>query len=224
LSATGSRFLFDSSYPLNITFPRVSNEPSYKGFIRMGWAQTFQLPLRMCDDTSGFRREPAGAEIVPIEAFDQQAERVWRLHVSRTGLGIDRSVAYLNWRYRSNPKSVYSSFHLSRKEGEAILVLKYFRREDGSRWLHLVDLFQSDPSSVLAKSAFQHWVNVALERTCLMSCWAVSESPLDSILTSAGFVSPPESNRWLLVNANADVPDHTEERRWHVTMGDCDVF
>lgn len=222
LSATATRFLFDARYPLNVTFP---NEHSHKAFIRMGWVQAFQLPLLVSGDTSGFRREPAAAEIVPIAEFDPRAERVWALHVARSGLGIDRSVVHLNWRYCANPKSDYSRFHLSLGEGEAVLVLKYFQREDGSRWSHLVDLFQSEPGSALAESALRHWVNVSLERTCrFMSCWAVSESPLAPILTRAGFVSPPAFNRWMLVNANADVPYHTEERRWHVTMGDSDVF
>ena len=222
LSATAARFLFDSAYPLNVTFP---NEHSHKAFIRMGWVQAFQLPLRVCGDTSAVRRQPVAAEVVSINGFDRRAEQVWASHVRRSGLGVDRSVAHLNWRYCSNPKSEYARFHLSLDGSEAILVLKYFQREDGSRWSHLVDLFQSEPGSALTESAFGHWVNVSLEQTCkFMSCWAVSTSPLDPILSRAGFVSPPGFNRWLLVNANADVPYHTEERRWHLAMGDSDVF
>jgi GNAT superfamily N-acetyltransferase len=228
LSAAAVRFLHRPEFPLNFTFP---NEQSHNAFVRTGWVAAFRLPLRTQPNARSLPRPPVAATIEACERFDADAERIWHAHRTRVDFAVDRSANYLNWRYGRNPNARYIAFKLS-MDGEALLVLKHFTREDGSRWSHLVDVFQTAPNDALSACVFNHWLNVALEAGAdSLSCWSVAGSCLEPHLVRAGFTSNPSYTRWLLLNPNvpelgagtADDPC-CREQRWHLAMGDSDVF
>jgi GNAT superfamily N-acetyltransferase len=222
LSEAAKEFLFDARYPLNFTFP---NERSHRAFVRMGWRAAFRIPLRVCVRAAESQGPARPARVSSIDRFSREEARVAESHVRRHGFGLDRSAAYLNWRYVANPKGRYAAFRLALGDAEAIVVLKVFQREDGSRWCHLVDTFQSEASAELAHNIVHHWTAVAAAHSCgFLSCWGTSGSGLEPFLATSGFAAPPDFDRWLVLDANADLRQYSEEHRWHLAMGDSDVF
>lgn len=228
LAAVAAQELFKGDHPLNFTFP---NERSKNGFIRTGWKAAFRLPLK----TKALRESPPSANpsavVTPLTRFDTDSERIWEAHRNGLGFAVERSSSYLNWRYFDNPKSEYSSFRLDSGKNAAIMILKFYAREDGRRCSHLCDLFQSEPDSALTESAFKQWIDFSVGRDCWeMSCWCATGSGMDPILSKAGFTEKEGFDRWMVLNANtsalekATASRYDQESSWHLVMGDSDVY
>jgi hypothetical protein len=105
-------------------------------------------------------------------------------------------------------------------------VLKYFDREDGSRWAHLCDYFQEGDAPELAADAVRHWIRFARALGCVaLSAWCPPGSPLAPFLDRADVAPVPDLDRWLVVNPNAPAAaDARDASAWHLVMGDSDVF
>jgi len=228
LAAIAARELFNGDHPLNFAFP---NERSKNGFIRTGWKAAFRLPLK----TKVIRDAPPSAHlsaiVTPLTQFDADSERIWEAHRKRLGFAVERSSSYLNWRYFSNPKSEYSSFRLDSGKNAAIMTLKFYTREDGMRFSHLCDFFQSEPDSALTESAFKQWIDASVGRDCReMSCWCVTGSGMEAVLSGAGFTEKEGFDRWMVLNAHtsafepATTGRYDQESSWHLVMGDSDVY
>jgi hypothetical protein len=222
LASRAAKDLFTPEYPLNFTFP---NDKSKNGFIRNGWTAPFRLPLKVKSPLD-FPRFPA-PQARELSAFGLEEEAIWAAARRRLGFGVERSAAYLNWRYFANPKSKYRAFRLD----SLVLVLKLYKREDGVLCSHLVDLFQAEADGELARRAFAHWVGFSLDHGCgFMSCWSAKGSDLEPSLTEAGFGPQPGFDRWMVLDPNpvdrfskaAKRPE--DESSWHLVMGDSDVF
>jgi hypothetical protein len=228
LAALAAQELFTGDHPLNFTFP---NERSKNGFIRTGWKAAFRLPLK----TKALRDSPPSANlsavVKPLTRFDADSESIWEAYRNRLGFAVERSSSYLNWRYFSNPKSEYSSFRLDSRTNAAIMIVKFYAREDGTRCSHLCDLFQSEPDSALTESAFKQWIDLSVGRECReISCWCVTGSSLEPILSKAGFTEKEGFDRWMVLNANTSALEkakagrYDQESSWHLVMGDSDVY
>ena len=228
LAKIAAHELFKGEYPLNFAFP---NERSKNGFIRTGWKAAFRLPLK----TKSLRELPTkaytSAVVKPLTRFDTDSERIWEAHRNSLSFSIDRSTSYLNWRYFDNPKSKYFSFRLDIGKAQAILILKIYVHENGERYSHLCDFFQSEPNSALSESAFKHWIDFSIEWSCSeMNCWCATGSSMDTILSKAGFKEKNGFDRWMLINANLLALKKATTNRydllssWHLVMGDSDVY
>lgn len=228
LAAVAAEELSKGDFPLNFAFP---NERSRHGFIRIGWKAAFRVPLRT-KVISGLPLSTNFSGIVTVlTQFDADAERIWDSHRRGLRFAVERSSAYLNWRYFSNPKSEYSSFRLETDKTVAILILKSYTREDGTRCSHLCDFFQSAPDSTLTESAFRQWLCFAVGLDCQeMSCWCVTGSGMEPTLCKAGFAVKEGFDRWVVLNANtsalenATTSRYDQESSWHLAMGDSDVY
>ena len=228
LAAVAAQELFLGDHPLNFTFP---NERSKNGFIRTGWKAAFRLPLKIKALRDSLPSANLSAIVTPLTRFDADSERIWEGHRNRLGFAVERSSSYLNWRYISNPKSEYTSFRLDSGKNAAIMILKFYAREDGTRCSHLCDLFQSEPDSALTESAFKQWIDFSVGRDCReISCWCVTGSGMEPILSKAGFTEKEGFDRWMVLNANtsalekATVGRYDQESSWHLVMGDSDVY
>jgi hypothetical protein len=228
LAAVAARELFKSDHPLNFAFP---NERSKSGFIRTGWKAAFRIPLK----TMALRDSPPNANlaaiVTPLLRFDADCESIWKAQRNSLGFAVERNSMYLNWRYVFNPKSEYSSFRLDSGSRAAIIIVKFYARDDGTRCSHLCDLFQSELDSALTESAFKLWIDLSVSRDCLeMSCWCVTGSGMEPILSNAGFTEREGFDRWLVLNANTSALEtsttgrYDQEGSWHLTMGDSDVY
>jgi hypothetical protein len=227
LSKSATDYLTDPQFFLGFTFPKEKTT-SHNGFVRSGWTNAFRVPLYFRPNLKSLNYEPVLTKVSPLLKFDFAVEQIWKSHVSRISFALHRSADFLNWRYLANPKGKYFLFHLSFGGDEAILVLKYYNREDGTRWAHACDYFQSGTNEKLTESAVKHWINFALALGCqAMSCWSPTASTFTRILKRCGFIPREDQCWWAVIKANADIKTQVElcdENRWHLSMGDSDVF
>lgn len=227
LAAIAAQEIFKCAHPLNFAFP---NERSKNGFIRTGWKAAFRLPLK----TIALRESAPSAHpavVTPLTRFDAESQHIWEAYRNSLGFAVERSSSYLNWRYFSNPKSTYSCFRLDSAKNAAIMIVKLYAREDGTRCAHLCDVFQSERDSALTECAFKQWNAIAAAGACReMSCWCTNASGMEPFLSRAGFTEKDGFDRWMVLNANtadlvkATVGRYDQESSWHLVMGDSDVF
>ncbi|HXG87641.1 MAG TPA: GNAT family N-acetyltransferase [Vicinamibacterales bacterium] len=214
--------LFQPAYPVNFAFP---NEHSHNALIRTGWQAAFRLPLRTRTDVATLTPR-AVTSAVSIARFEGRHEDIWHRHRRSVRFAVERTPDYLNWRYVSHPKCKYFAVELTEDADSAILVLKYYDREDGSRWSHLCELFHTSNNPSILQNAMDYWINFTLGHGCqAMSCWSPAGTALDGLLHERGFSTVPDYIRWCLLNAN--VPETAgvlDERQWYLSLGDSDVF
>ena len=220
------KYLTDPVFPMNFTFP---NEKSHNGFVTMGWVPAVRIPLRVLDNLGpAHRQKSIPAEVSPTSFFSSENELVWRSHVKRYRFAIDRSADYLNWRYVKHPREKYFSYALRSGADEAVLILKYYDRENGERWAHICDYFQRGTDQELAGSAVAYAVDFAVGHGAkAVSGWCPKGDPLAALLDHWGFLLQENLTRWLVVNVNSDsITQETvcNEGIWHLSMGDSDVY
>ena len=225
LSKMAAEYLFNPHFPLNFTFP---NEKSHNAFIRTGWTDLFKVPIRILSVKQSGHHGNISAKVSPILSFDDTTDQIWQSYRSRIGFAIDRSSTYLNWRYLSNPKEQYCPFRITSDENKLIVILKYYDRDDGTRWAHICDFFYSEANPKLIDCAVKHGINFALGLGCIsMSCWCPPSSSLESLLNRHQFLPQTDLNRWVVVNVNSSQVNSdrfSNESRSHLAMGDSDVF
>jgi len=222
-SKMANKFLRRPEFPLNFTFP---NEKSHKGFISIGWTQAFRVPLRILEDLGSVKEEAVKAKVAPIRSFGEEVDAIWNAYSNCVSFTLNRSSQYLKWRYLMNPKGKYSPFILSLGKDRLVMVLKYYDRENGERWAHLCDLFQAGENKELTEAAVKYAICFAHEMgSKSLSCWSVPTHAADPILERNRFRLQKDLNRWVVVNVNAmDAEPFWDASRWHLSMGDTDVF
>jgi hypothetical protein len=60
-----------------------------------------------------------------------------------------------------------------------------------------------------------------------MSCWNFPGNVLEPALLAHGFILQKELTRWQVLNVNSrelNVAEVSSPQRWHLTMGDTDVY
>lgn len=225
LSHLACEFLMTPDFPLNFTFP---NENSHPMFLKCGWINPNRIPLWILDGVQKRSFQKISAIANPIQYFGEDEEEIWHAYARTIDYAIDRSAAYLNWRYLANPTAKYFPFRLNVKGKTLILVLKYYDRENGERWAHICDWFTDEPNPLVAESAVGFALNFALSLGCkALSCWNFPGNTLEPALLANGFVLQKELTRWQVLNANSkelNVTEVSSPQRWHLTMGDTDVY
>lgn len=222
LTRLASAFLFSERFPVNFTFPNLR---SHNAFIRAGWKDAVRVPLSVRRAVAALDPLPIRAQVTPIGEFGREAERVWEEAERRVSFAVRRSSAYLNWRYAQNPRDRYVAYLVDRASDQLVLVLKVFDREDGERWSHLCDLFYTGVDPDLLDCGVRLWMNFASSVGArAMSCWAVPGSQFARVIARYDLRPVPNHGRWLVVNQNGGGEDALSSERWHLGMGDSDVY
>lgn len=220
-------YLFDPRFPLNFTFP-TEVTTSHNGFIRNGWTNLFKIPFRTLRDPNAKKYGEIPAKVTPIFSFDKTADNIWKTYREDIDFSVNKTADYLNWRFLANPKGKYFPFLVTLNDNRLILVLKYYNRENGERWGHIVDIFYTEKNPDLLKSAVQHSINFARGLGCrVLSLWNTTGGFLDPIIKEFGFEARHEIEKWVVINANGSEIDReklSRQNRWHISMGDSDVF
>ncbi|MFH0983986.1 MAG: hypothetical protein V1882_00465 [Candidatus Omnitrophota bacterium] len=218
-------FLDNPEYPLNFTFP---NPNSHRGFVKSGWKLAFPFPLWTIDRLADVPDVPVNIQATRIEVFDIATDRIWGQYSKGLDLMIERSARHMNWRYFSNPKSKYSVFKLSLGADEGVIVLKYYDREDGTRWCHICDLFCATGTTELFEGALRYAIGSAKEHDCnALSVWYAAKPGTEPLFARNHFLFQKDLDRWVALYVHEDqIPGKTycSEPRWHLTMGDSDVY
>lgn len=224
LSSLANQLLKSEDYPLNFAFP---NERSHSGFIKQGWFNGLRIPLWVLENMPSGAEIPKG-EFKPLSVFGKEAEKIWSAHAKRVSFALHRSADFLNWRYLARPGAEYFPFHVSLGSDELILIMKFYHRQDGTRWAHICDFFQSAGGPALYEQGIRHALQFAKARNCkALSCWQPGGGEAARLLERFQFIRQQDLNRWLVLNANgrdAQSGEWTQEKNWHLAMGDSDVY
>ena len=205
--------------PINFTFP---NEKSHRGFIHTGWQPIFRVPLWTAEVPKTTSK--ANVKIEPLASFGAETDRIWKATAGNVRFAVNRSSKYLNWRYFQHPFAKYFPFRVG--DG-LILILKLYEREDKTRWTHICDAFHSDNNPHLLEAVVDHTLSFAQEhRTQNISGWSLPSKPFSETLKRRGFILQKELPRWVVIQVNREElkKPSAEEKNWHVSMGDSDVY
>lgn len=218
-SRLANEFSGAPEYPINFTFP---NEKSHRGFIHTGWQPVFKVPFWIAEVPKSVSKTEV--KIEPLTSFGAETEHIWKTYAGKARFAVNRSSKYLNWRYFKHPFAKYFPFRVGE---EIILILKVYEREDKTRWTHICDAFHSEDNSHLLEAAVDHTLSFAREhRTQQISSWSHPGKPFSEVLERRGFILQKDLPRWVVINVNREdlKKPSAEEKNWHVTMGDSDVY
>ena len=194
----------------------------------MDWIQALRIPLRIRENLKTSHEMEFRATVSQIDQFGRDSDSIWAEHIKKYRFGVNRTSDYLNWRYVKQPDAKYSSFKISLEKDELILVLKYYTRENGEKWAHICDLFQRGQNQQLIDSAIEYALQFAVKGNCrAISAWCFGGNCLTKSLDRNQFLLQKNLTRWLVISLNARnilKEDVSDEKKWHIAMGDSDVY
>lgn len=198
-------------------FPNANSHPIFNK--KLGWSDIYEIPtLRLDLAHADLDRLPNPG---PVVERDDDFSLGYPASPCDGLIRIDRSQAYLVWRYARHPVNRYQNLVLARDgKVSSFLVTKIF--QDG---MDLVDIGCSDPSDGmrLLTHAVQQAAAQGLKR---LSCWCPPHHSMHSVLERLGFVNGEPvtyfGGKELMTGV---MPDFwLDYRRWYVQMGDSDVY
>lgn len=170
------------------------------------------------------RTRPLGAEVQPIQRFDDSFTELWDALAPRFDLAIRRDAAYLNWKYVSAPHVRYSLAAVRRDERNVGYVVYRHLHEPRGRVTLLVD-FLADPDDDTVLSALLRWVDREARQadSDKIRTFAM-HAGFRRMLRRAGYFQVKSTVQFVAKVNEIDVPPsfYQETDRWHVTLGDSD--
>jgi len=198
------------------------NSLSHRGFARdLQWVDmrevpTFRLPL-----SPRLKSPIAPGGVVEVPGFDPRFDTLWHAAMEEGRIVTRRDAAHLRWRYAENPIESYRILGCSAGEGlTGYAVLKPYQDT-----MQVVDLLALDAEAGLRLIAAA--TEVAREATVsTLSLWWNVADPLHHALEKLGFVNAEPVTYWSGRVLSRGLQPHKvyDHRRWHLTMGDSDVY
>jgi hypothetical protein len=197
------------------TFFGYPNENSKKGFEGIGWNVAAEIPLRARPVWWGAR---VGADIVPVAEFGPSADEFARTLAANEATMIERSAAYLNWRYAQHPFYRYERYHCVR-DGRITGLLVLNHALVRARKVTVVMEFLSTEAHA-ARALRARAVQSAHDGGCALLL-ALGNRPVPSLWTVPKALSPKQQ---LLMGQKIGPPHGPLAEPWLVQAGDWDVF
>ncbi len=241
--------------PLYYGFP---NKNSYKGYVsRFGWAevgkvwrlikvldlpQALQARLaspRLCCLIGALAspflrlyfwgREKAGPYVLKrVERFGPEMDEFWEKARDRFPFMIERTSAYLNWRYLDHPSAGYEAFYLTRKDDRQILGMTVVRTVDLQyRLASIGELFTLGWNPVLAAFLLGLILSyLKAKKVGIVASWLLPHSPFLPAYRDAGFRLRSKHQPLIAVSPDQSIPhnDLASLENWYITSGDYDMF
>lgn len=159
---------------------------------------------------------------VIIDQFTIEHEIVFKACATNLSFCIEKSAAWLNWRYLSRPNNPYTSFAFY-EDGSVcgFIVMKRWIESNDYRKAHIMDLWANNNNTVveLLKAA-EHYAADFNE----INLWCSSDSPIRSQLNVAGYVLQTEDRQPLIGRSlNGDIVRYPK-KEWSFMYGDGDTY
>lgn len=221
LSEACYAFLDKDETATHFTFP---NEKSDRVFRTSGWAAVGEIPLWEINP-----HKQNGRIVLPIgcqqlSMFSNKEENTWDFMRREGVIGLDRNVAFLNWKYFGNPRAKYQCYRVDRKESNVVFILKKFHSETGDIFFHICDLFYSRFNKDVLKDIFSFILAKATaEKSHIVTTWLSPTHKLADFLTSIGFNYSPVTSRSYFLRSSNKAADFNFSS-WNIRMGDSDVY
>ena len=190
------------------------------------FAGTLRARVRFTFWARAGRSGPGAPEIVEVERFGEEFDRLWA-RVSREHAVIaHRSSRYLNWRYVENPMARFIRL-AARREGELVgyLVCTAVDEGDGKNGI-IFDCFcgRDDPAArPLLRAGL---LRLLREGVQTIRCGALPHMSIHGSLRALGFekwtMSPKIVFEMLDESGDAGLPENLEA--WYLAIGDTDLL
>ncbi|MCR4428219.1 MAG: GNAT family N-acetyltransferase [Caldiserica bacterium] len=163
-----------------------------------------------------------------VDRFGESYDRLWGELRGRFPLMVDRTSAYMNWRYLDHPSGVYRAFFL-RKAGNdeifgvAVLHIVDLEYRLGSIGEFLVKDWDPEIARIFLTLLLDYF---KLQGTAIVATWTLPHSPFVPVFKSLGFRL--RSQHQPLIAISPDGSLEKEEIRnpenWFISSGDYDMF
>jgi len=201
------------------TFP---NEKSEKSFRRNHWDELCMVPLRkkLLDPSAQGQAKPV-LDVTSVEGdFSTAVSTIW--DSSGLTIGVQRDASYLNWRYRK-PATKYFKFLLNSNEGA--LILKLYRNGK-HQTLHICDLFVREDKQTVISGALEFCEQFGKHNgSNLLTAWLGENHPYAPEFNRFGLKLVAGLSRFIFVFTGQKQSSNLQDQRlWHLSQGDSDVY
>ena len=197
------------------TFFGYPNENSKKGFEGIGWNVAAEIPFRARPVMWG---ASVGADIVQVGEFGPSQDDFARAFAASEAPMIERSAAYLNWRYVRHPFYRYERYHCV-KDGRVHGLLVLNRAVVREKQVMIVMEFLASDSRA-AKAMIARAQQSARAAKCSVLL-AIGNRPVPTLMRVPKWLLPKQQ---LLMGQKIGPPHGPLGEPWLVQAGDWDVF
>lgn len=200
------------------------NRNSHATFLnKLQWQDICRIPMLQLNIADLRTPFPISPNVSMDESFDERFDAFWDERLWDRKILVKRDLAYLIWRYASNPENRYYVIcheHKTRLSG--YVIWKAYRETE----LEIVDLLTANDVGV-ALDLIHAATNIAAANGMKsVKMWLPGHDPLRVHLEAMGFrVSDPATH--FGIRSLGDWPGQRaclDEAAWHYALGDSDVF
>ncbi len=151
-----------------------------------------------------------------IDSWPPDLEDLWEAHRRFLSAGLEKTAAYLTWRYRKHPERAYQRLLLSQGRTSRALLITY--KTEGR--VILMDFLAAEPTFLL--EALERLSRVYPgQKVCL---WLSGSSPFKEVFLEAGW-RPQKEPLGIVPGILGYTPDFSRlKSSFHWTIGDADLF
>lgn len=206
------------------------NDQSHRGFVKnLAWQDLTALPTLSLKVRPN--APPADAQIRPLPTdapFTEVHTAAARQALTRYAVAVDRTPAYLTWRYRANPSAAYDAFEwIADSEPTYYAVTKRFNSFDtpGRQEVDLLDLAVPNDPVLLAAFVGAILAYYAVHEPVRLNLWLPLHDPRHLELEKLGFTHiAPITYAGVRALSPAAPAALTDDRAWAFSFGDSDVY
>ena len=207
------------------------NDQSHRGFVKnLAWQDLSALPtfsLKVRPD-----RVPAAdprVRLLPAtEPFTDAHTAAARQALDRYAVAVDRTPAYLTWRYRLNPEATYETFEWTAAgEPTYYVVTKRFNSFDtpGRQEVDILDLAVPNEPALIAAFVGALLAHYAAHEPIRLNLWLPLHDPRHLELEKLGFTHiAPITYAGVRSFDSTLAPTLLSDRAWAFGFGDSDVY
>ncbi|MFC2034998.1 GNAT family N-acetyltransferase [Chloroflexota bacterium] len=214
----GIKFVY--GFPNSNIYQARIKKLEWKGFGKMS---IFQKELGSKTDVT-----LESKDIYEIDKYDMGVNALWEKVRSNYPVIVPRTKEFLNWRFVQHPTVEYSKYIVVDKGNEVLgyVVLKIHTGGDKTKG-HIVDILcinQKDVVKSLLRFSCDYFVKRGVRS---LSCWMPDVSFYTQVLSEEGFAREEFETYFgikILKKEDSLLGNVEQPNKWHLTMGDSDVF
>jgi hypothetical protein len=190
------------------------------------WAGHLRSLVRFAFWAGAERSGGSAPEIVEVDRFDEEYDRLWDRISGEHTVIAHRSSRYLNWRYVENPMARFIRL-AARRDGElaGYLVCTALDEEDGRNGI-IFDFFCGKNDPVARPLLRAGLLRLLRERVRTIRCGALPHMPVHDHLVSLGFRKWPSSPviNFEILDGSDDGEIMERLEAWYLGIGDTDLL
>lgn len=200
------------------------NRNSHYGFIKnLGWKDLAVIHHLVSETT---HIKPCVSPLITCtEIFDSSHENLLKQITGDFSATLNRSLSYLNWRYKENPFNKYYIFEYRDTDLSGFLVVKFYPLADGSYGAFIVENGIPIENISLLSEFLTHIVAVSDVKITSVHTWLPLFDQRHIYYEKNGFVlGGKQTFLGVRVFDESLNPVLTDFRNWYYSYGDSDIY